>query len=95
MDVVIVATCRSKLKPILKRRRSATAPIVQMMSGAPLRAVITTRPGTFVIMSGEATEYKKTADLDELAVQREGYAQAIISKEFLQALKNGPNSRWP
>ena len=32
-------------------------------------------------------------DLDELAVQREGYAQAIVSKEFLQALKNGPNSK--
>jgi hypothetical protein len=32
-------------------------------------------------------------DLDELAVQREGYAQAIVSKEFLQALKAGPNSK--
>ena len=27
-------------------------------------------------------------DMDELAVQREGYAQAIVSKEFLQALKS-------
>ena len=32
-------------------------------------------------------------DMDELAVQREGYAQAIVSKEFLQAIKTGPNSR--
>jgi hypothetical protein len=32
-------------------------------------------------------------DLDELAVQREGYAQTIISKEFLQALRTGPNSK--
>jgi hypothetical protein len=32
-------------------------------------------------------------DLDELAIQREGYAQAIVSPEFLQALKNGPNGR--
>src|SRR5258705_2571145 len=32
-------------------------------------------------------------DLAELAVQREGYAQAIVSKEFLQALKTGPNSK--
>jgi hypothetical protein len=32
-------------------------------------------------------------DLDELAVQREGYAQAIVSKEFLQALKTGPNGK--
>jgi hypothetical protein len=32
-------------------------------------------------------------DMDELAIQREGYAQAIQSKEFLQALKAGPNGR--
>ena len=32
-------------------------------------------------------------DLDELAIQRDGYAQAIVSQEFLQALKSGPNSR--
>jgi Protein of unknown function (DUF1194) len=31
--------------------------------------------------------------LNELAVQREGYAQAIVSKEFLQAMKNGPHSK--
>ena len=31
--------------------------------------------------------------MDELAIQREGYAQAIQSKEFLQALKLGPNGR--
>src|SRR5258705_9158021 len=32
-------------------------------------------------------------DLAELADQREGYAQAIVSKEFLQAIKTGPNSK--
>ena len=32
-------------------------------------------------------------DMDELALQREGYAQAIVSKEFLQALKSGPHGR--
>src|SRR5438876_1529268 len=32
-------------------------------------------------------------DLDELAVQREGYAQAIVSKDFLQAMKTGPNRK--
>jgi hypothetical protein len=31
--------------------------------------------------------------MDELAVQREGYAQAIVSKEFLQALKSLPNGK--
>jgi hypothetical protein len=34
----------------------------QSMSGAPLRAVVMTRPGTFVLLSGEPTEYLKTAD---------------------------------
>jgi hypothetical protein len=40
-----------------------------------------------------AVDVSYSMDLDELAVQREGYAQAIVSKDFLQALKNGPNSK--
>jgi Protein of unknown function (DUF1194) len=40
-----------------------------------------------------AVDVSYSMDLDELAVQREGYAQAIVSKEFLQALKYGPNSK--
>lgn len=40
-----------------------------------------------------AVDVSYSMDLDELAIQREGYAQAIASKEFLQALKNGPNGR--
>jgi hypothetical protein len=40
-----------------------------------------------------AVDVSYSMDLDELAVQREGYVQAIVSKEFLQALKNGPNSK--
>ena len=40
-----------------------------------------------------AVDVSYSMDIDELAVQREGYAQAIASKEFLQALKNGPNSK--
>src|SRR5436309_28362 len=40
-----------------------------------------------------AVDVSYSMDLDELAVQREGYAQAIVSKEFLQALKSGPNSK--
>ncbi|MET4800306.1 DUF1194 domain-containing protein [Bradyrhizobium sp. LB11.1] len=40
-----------------------------------------------------AVDVSYSMDLDELAVQREGYAQAIISKEFLQALRAGPNAR--
>lgn len=40
-----------------------------------------------------AVDVSYSMDLDELALQREGYAQAIISKEFLQALKSGPHGR--
>jgi len=40
-----------------------------------------------------AVDVSYSMDMDELAIQREGYAQAIQSKEFLQALKLGPNGR--
>ena len=40
-----------------------------------------------------AVDVSYSMDADELTVQREGYARAIISKEFLQALKTGPNNR--
>jgi hypothetical protein len=41
----------------------------QTMSGAPLRAVIITRPGTFVLLSGKPTEYRKTADSGNVRLQ--------------------------
>ena len=34
-----------------------------------------------------AVDVSYSMDLDELAIQRDGYAQAIVSQEFLQALK--------
>jgi hypothetical protein len=40
-----------------------------------------------------AVDVSYSMDLDELAVQREGYAQAIVSKGFLQAMKTGPHSK--
>ena len=40
-----------------------------------------------------AVDVSYSMDMDELAVQREGYAQAIVSKEFLQALKTLPNGK--
>ena len=40
-----------------------------------------------------AVDVSYSMDLDELAVQREGYAQAIVSKDFLQAMRSGPNSK--
>jgi hypothetical protein len=40
-----------------------------------------------------AVDVSYSMDLDELAIQREGYAQAIVSPDFLQALKSGPLGR--
>ena len=39
------------------------------LSGAPLRAVIITRPGTFVLLSGKPVEYRKTADSGNVRLQ--------------------------
>ena len=40
-----------------------------------------------------AVDVSYSMDMDELAVQREGYAQAIVSKDFLQALKAGSGGK--
>lgn len=40
-----------------------------------------------------AVDVSYSMDMDELALQREGYAGAIASPEFLKALKGGPNGR--
>ena len=40
-----------------------------------------------------AVDVSYSMDMDELAIQREGYAQAIVSREFLQALKAMPNGK--
>jgi hypothetical protein len=40
-----------------------------------------------------AVDVSYSMDMDELALQREGYALAITSKEFLQALKTGPTGK--
>jgi hypothetical protein len=40
-----------------------------------------------------AVDVSYSMDMDELAIQREGYAQAIVSKEFLQALTSLPNGK--
>jgi hypothetical protein len=41
----------------------------QTMSGAPLRAVIITQPGTFLLLSGTPTEYRKTGDSGAIRAQ--------------------------
>ncbi|MDE5444301.1 DUF1194 domain-containing protein [Bradyrhizobium sp. CSA207] len=40
-----------------------------------------------------AVDVSYSMDMDELAIQREGYAQAIVSKDFLQALSAIPGSK--
>ena len=40
-----------------------------------------------------AVDVSYSMDTEELALQREGYAQALVSKKFLQALKTGPNGK--
>ncbi|MBI3699643.1 MAG: DUF1194 domain-containing protein [Afipia sp.] len=40
-----------------------------------------------------AVDVSYSMDMDELAIQREGYAEAIVSKEFLTALKTGPTAK--
>ncbi len=40
-----------------------------------------------------AVDVSYSMDLDELALQREGYMQAVTSPEFLNALRLGPNGR--
>jgi len=40
-----------------------------------------------------AVDVSYSMDMDELAIQREGYAEALVSKDFLQALKSGPTGK--
>jgi Protein of unknown function (DUF1194) len=40
-----------------------------------------------------AVDVSYSMDMDELAIQREGYAEALVSKEFLTALKTGPTGK--
>ena len=40
-----------------------------------------------------AVDVSYSMDLEELAIQREGYAQAVTSSEFLNALKGGPHGK--
>jgi hypothetical protein len=40
-----------------------------------------------------AVDVSYSMDMDELALQREGYAQALTSTDFMQTLKTGPTGR--
>ena len=81
--------------------------LVGILAGGDLASVAAPRPAGSRVADKQADDAKPTVDvelvlavdvsysmdMDELAIQREGYAQAIQSKEFLQALKAGPSGR--
>ncbi len=78
-----------------------------ILAGGDVASVAAPRPAGSRVVGEQAEDAKPTVDIelvlavdvsysmdmDELAIQREGYAQAIVSKEFLQALKSGPNGK--
>lgn len=83
-----------------------TACVVGLLAGADVAGVVAApRPQWAPQMSEKpaeasvdvelilAVDVSYSMDLEELAIQREGYAEALSSKEFLQALKNGPHGR--
>jgi hypothetical protein len=71
-----------------------------MLVGGDVAGLAAPTTAQFAQKSGEvdvelvlAVDVSYSMDLDELAVQREGYAQAMISSDFLQALKSGPHGK--
>jgi hypothetical protein len=71
-----------------------------MLVGGDVAGLAALGTAQFAQKSGEvdvelvlAVDVSYSMDLDELAVQREGYAQAMISSDFLQALKSGPHGK--
>lgn len=62
----------------------------QTMSGAPLRAVIITRPGTFVLLSGELTVYRKTADSG--AVRPQGFCPRCGTSIYSTSVGDEPKA---
>ena len=66
------------------------------MASSTARPQLAQRNGTVASVDVElviAVDVSYSMDMDELAIQREGYAQAVESKEFLQALNTGPNRK--
>jgi hypothetical protein len=76
--------------------------VAGLLAGGDVAGVAAPGPNASRLAEKEATvdvelvlavDVSYSMDMDELAIQREGYAQAITSKEFLQALKSGPNGK--
>jgi len=62
----------------------------QTISGAPLRANIMTRPGTFLLLSGEPTVYSKTADSG--AVRLQGFCPRCGTALYSTSVGNDPKA---
>jgi len=62
----------------------------QTMSVAPLRAVIISRPGGFVLLSGKPTEYRKTADSGNVRVQ--GFCPHCGTALYATSVDDGPKA---
>jgi len=60
---------------------------------SPINSAGARDPNTVDVELVLAVDISYSMDIDELALQREGYAQALQSSEFLQALKSGPTGR--
>src|ERR1700761_5853574 len=75
--------------------------VASAMAGGDVAVNAAPNPQPKIAQSGEtvdielvlAVDVSYSMDMDELAIQREGFAQAIVSKDFLQALKSLPNGR--
>jgi len=60
------------------------------MSGAPLRAIIVTCPGTFTLLSGKPTEYRKTADSGN--VRPQGFCPRCGTALYSTSDDDGPKA---
>ena len=69
---------------------SAAALIAPLIFGAAASAQDRPQVDVELVL---AVDISYSMDYDELALQREGYVQAVTSSEFLNALKQGTNGR--
>ena len=62
----------------------------QNMSGAPLRAVIITRPGTFMLLSGKPTEYRRPPTVETSACKPSALTAGRRSMRHRLAMSQRP-----
>ena len=73
MDAVTATRCHLNVDPETTTIRNCTD--CRTKSGAPLRAIVITQPGTFVLLSGQPTEYPKRGESGSVRLQ--GFAQRL------------------